>query len=196
MIGSRSNIVILAVSLMLTACKGTESSTNGRENSSGTSMPIEGDINVSGPSNGTVPTTAISPVADPRSPDGAGAQPGLRPLSQADMGDAALSGELRCSFMSQAGAATMLVAAGDVGTKVPAEAIVAAGGTVMRVSQPGGFNAMLKGATFTGEGAKVRIALTGPAKGGGESPARPGTLHYERDGRELAEVRGDWVCGP
>ena len=90
----------------------------------------------------------------------------------------------------------MLVAAGDVGSKVPAEAILAAGGTVMRVSQPGGFNAVVRGATFIGESIKVRIAMTGPAKSGGESPARPGTLHYERDGRELAEVPGEWVCGP
>jgi hypothetical protein len=196
MIGSRSSIVILATSLMLTACNGPEFPANGQENSSGTSMPVEGGANVSAASNGTVPTTANSPIADQRSPDGAGAQPGLRPLSQADMEDAALSGELRCSFMSKAGAAIMLVAAGDVGSKVPAEAIVSVGGTVTRVSQPGGFNAIVKGATFTGEDARVRIDLTGPAKGGGESPARPGTLRYERDGRELAEVRGDWVCGP
>jgi hypothetical protein len=89
-----------------------------------------------------------------------------------------------------------LIAAGNVASKVPAEAIVKVDGALTRVSSPGGFNGIVKGATFTGGGHTLRIALTGPATGGGESPPRPAMLRHERDGSTLSSVAGEWVCGP
>ncbi|GGB11822.1 hypothetical protein GCM10011491_44670 [Brucella endophytica] len=53
-------------------------------------------------------------------------------------------------------------------------------GYMERIGAPGGFNGMVKGATFTGQGKTIKITITGAANEGGESPARPATLVYER----------------
>ncbi|MDZ4376309.1 MAG: hypothetical protein U1C74_33415, partial [Phenylobacterium sp.] len=90
----------------------------------------------------------------------------------------------------------LLVAMGDVASPEAAQGVVKVGRYVERVATPGGFDAMLKGATFSGAGKVVRIDLTGPASGGGESPPRPATLTYDRaDGARLTLV-GLWSCGP
>ncbi|WNG18353.1 hypothetical protein [Cystobacter fuscus] len=107
-----------------------------------------------------------------------------------------LNGELRCGFGTTANGPLLLIAAGNVASKVPAEALVKIDGVVARVSSPGGFNGMVKGATFTGSGHTLRITLTGPATGGGESPPRPATLRHERSGSTTSNIVGQWVCGP
>lgn len=107
-----------------------------------------------------------------------------------------LNGELRCGFGTSARGSLILIAAGNVASKVPAEARFKIDGVVTRVSSPGGFNGMLKGTTFTGNGHTVRITLTGPATGGGESPPRPATLRHEHSGSMSSTIVGEWTCGP
>jgi hypothetical protein len=70
------------------------------------------------------------------------------------------------------------------------------GDYVERVAAPGGFDGMLKGAVFTGAGKTIRIMLTGPAIGGGESPPRPATLTYDRADGASRTIAGRWTCGP
>ena len=120
----------------------------------------------------------------------------LNPLSSADLQSAALQGELGCSFSTPA-ASPLLVAMGVVASKAPAQGVVKVGDYVERVTAPGGFDAMLKGVAFAGQGKTVTIALTGAAPvGGGESPGYPATLTYDRaDGAKLV-LPGLWTCGP
>lgn len=120
----------------------------------------------------------------------------LSPLTTADLQAAPLKGELQCSFATPA-VSPLLVAAGFVASKEPAQGVVKVGDSVEPVTTPGGFDAMLKGAVFTGQGKTVTIALTGAAPvGGGESPGYPATLTYDRaDGARLT-LTGLWTCGP
>ncbi len=118
----------------------------------------------------------------------------LSPLTQEDVQGAALPGELGCSFASQDEA--LLLAKGNVASDEPSRGVVKVGSYVEAVAAPGGFDAMLPGVTFSGAGKTVRIEVTGPAIGGGESPPRPATLTYDRaDGAKRSYV-GQWQCGP
>lgn len=126
---------------------------------------------------------------------GDGSQITLSPLRAADLAKETLAGELGCSFTPE-GEETLLVAKGDVGSKQAAQGVVKVGDYVERISAPGGFNGITKGATFSGQGKTIIIKLTGAAIGGGESPPRPATLTYQRaDGAERT-FNGRWVCGP
>lgn len=149
-------------------------------------------------------TPAAQPQASPEAPEeaSAGATVGgdgsaieLSPLTAEDIEAAALSGELACSF-SMDGAASLLVARGNVDSDEPSRGVVKVGSYVEPVSALGGFDAMLEGARFSGAGKTVSIALTGPATGGGESPARPATLAYDRADGARREFAGQWQCGP
>ncbi|WP_340644335.1 hypothetical protein [Phenylobacterium sp.] len=120
----------------------------------------------------------------------------LSALSNADLQSAALQGELGCSFSTPT-ASPLLVAMGVVASKTPAQGVVKVLDSMERVTAPGGFDAMLKGAVFADQGKTVTIALTGAAPvGGGESPGYPATLTYDRaDGARLT-LTGLWTCGP
>ena len=125
--------------------------------------------------------------------DGSGIQ--LAPLTVQDIEAAALSGELACSFTVEGGA-LLLLARGDVASEEPSRGVVKVGSYVEPVSALGGFDAMLEGARFAGAGKTVGIVLAGPATGGGESPARPATLTYDRADGARREFAGQWQCGP
>jgi hypothetical protein len=119
----------------------------------------------------------------------------LATLTAEDIQSAALPGELGCSFLTpQAG--PFLLAMGVVASDEPAAGLIKVGETTARVSAPGGFDAMLGGATFAGETGTVRVVLSGPATGGGESPPRPASLTYEPAGDAPQTLAGRWECGP
>lgn len=153
-----------------------------------------------GPTEVKTPAVALSapaaPSAQPESPtvggDGSAIQ--LSPLAAADLAAEPLQGELGCSFAAAAG--PLLVAKGNVASKDAAQGVVKVGDYVERVAAPGGFDGMLKGAVFNGAGKTIRIALTGPATGGGESPPRPATLTYQRADGASRTIPGQWECGP
>lgn len=119
----------------------------------------------------------------------------LAPLSSADIDDAALTGEVGCSF-TIGDEPPLLVAMGDVASKEPSRGVVKVGDYVEAVTAPGGFDAMLDGAQFSGAGKTVRIALTGVATGTGESPPAPATLTYDRADGARRSFAGQWTCGP
>lgn len=119
----------------------------------------------------------------------------LAPLASADMEGAKLTGELGCSF-SIGDAPPLLVAMGDVASKEPSRGVVKVGDHVEAVTAPGGFDAMLEGAQFSGAGKVIRIAVTGPAIGPGESPPAPATLTYDRADGARRSFGGQWRCGP
>lgn len=140
-----------------------------------------------------------TPAAENRAPSSRedAQDDGLAALTADEIRGAALGGELSCGFFGPDDDFPLLTAMGVVGSDTPAEGVVKAGGAVVGLSAPGGFDAMLGGAVFTGsDGADYAVAITGPAQGGGESPARPGTLTAEGGAADGEAREGSWVCGP
>lgn len=158
----------IAAVLLLAACSGQEAAT-------------------------PAPTPDAAPPEAPAN-GGEGSAIMLSALSAADMEAQPLAGELACSFSTDA-ASPLLVARGNVASDNAAQGLVKVTGSVERVTAPGGFDGMLKGAVFTGAGMTIRITQTGPSAGGGESPPSPATLTYEADGANQT-LAGRWECGP
>lgn len=141
------------------------------------------------------PPPPIKPVDIPtRGGDGSPIE--FTALTDADISGAKLPGELGCSFVADASTPPILIAKGNVASSDPARGIVKVGDVVERFAAPGGFDAMTTGARFTGKGLQLRIALTGPAQGGGESPPRPATLTADRADGAQRVFAGLWTCGP
>lgn len=134
--------------------------------------------------------------ADIPTKGGDGSPIDLAGLTPADVSAAKLAGELGCSFAADAATPPILVAMGDVASSDPARGIVRVGTTIERVASPGGFDGMTKGARFTGKGLQLRLALTGPASVGGESPPSPATLTADRADGAVRVFAGIWTCGP
>lgn len=141
------------------------------------------------------PAPAATPAPDSATVGGDGSPIRLSPLTAADLEANPLEGELGCGFSADGGD-RLLVAMGVVGSRDPAFGLVKVGDYVERVAAPGGFDGMLKGATFSGRGKTVTIAVTGLARGGGESPPRPATLTYDRADGARRVIAGEWTCGP
>ena len=144
---------------------------------------------------GTNAASALSDALESATIGGDGSNIVLVQLSSADIDDAALTGELGCSF-SIGNALPLLVAMGDVASKEPSRGVVKVGDYVEVVTAPGGFDAMLQGAQFSGAGKTIRIVLTGAATGSGESPPAPATLTYDRADGARRSFAGEWQCGP
>ena len=139
------------------------------------------------------PPSAEPPVSAPPAPMPEPAA-ALSALTEADIAANPVDGELACGFATEAG--TMLLAKGVVASTEPAQGLVKAVGVVERLTAPGGFDGMLKGATFTGPASTVTITVTGPATVGGESPPRPATLTYAPANGQGVTLPGSWTCGP
>lgn len=189
----------VALAALLAACVLTACSDPGASDPA----PAPGSAEVRTPavSPPTPAPVAAEPGAPPESPTesptvgGDGSAIRLSPLTSADLQAEPLQGELGCSFAT-GDAAPLLVAQGNVASKTAAQGVVKVGDYVERVAAPGGFDGMLKGPVFVGAGKTIRVALTGPAVGGGESPPRPATLTYERADGASRTIAGRWTCGP
>ena len=120
----------------------------------------------------------------------------LAALTEGDVSGAKLKGELACSFADDEGAQPILLAQGDVASEEPSRGIVKVGSAIETVSANGGFDAMAKGTKFYAKGLELRVALTGPAQGDGESPPRPATLTADRADGARRVFAGLWQCGP
>jgi hypothetical protein len=154
----------------------------------------------------TAPTPPRVPTPSPAAPlptstgtetlggDGSAIQ--LSALTGGDIDAAKLEGELACSFAGRDGK-PLLHAAGNVGSSARAFGVVKVLDSVETISAPGGFNGMVKGATFAGRGKTVRIKSIGSApKEVSESPPVPATLSYQRADGASRSYPGTWTCGP
>jgi hypothetical protein len=186
-----------ALAALLAACVLTACSDPGASDPAPAPAPGPAEVRTPAVSPPTPAPVAAEPSAAPASPtvggDGSAIQ--LSPLATADLQAEPLQGELACSF-AIGDAAPLLVAQGNVASKEAAQGVVKVGDYVERVAAPGGFDGMLKGPVFTGAGKTIRITLTGPAIGGGESPPRPATLTYDRADGASRTIAGRWTCGP
>lgn len=142
---------------------------------------------------GSAPAPTPAVAGDTTGGDGSEIQLGV--LTEGEVADASLAGELGCSF-SEDGNAPLLVAMGVVGVDAPAQGIVKVGSYVERIYAPGGFNGMLDNPTFSGKGKTIVIKVTGAAIDGGESPPRPALLAYQRADGASRTFNGLWQCGP
>lgn len=177
-----------AVALALAAC----SPPSEAEKSAAASD--SGDVAAAGQAADPV-VPAIKPTDIPtRGGDGSPIE--LATLTEADVTGAKLQGELGCSFAADAATPPILIAQGDVASADPSRGIVKVGDTIEPVSANGGFDGMAKGTKFFSKGLELRVALTGPAQGGGESPPRPATLTADRADGAQRVFAGLWQCGP
>lgn len=117
----------------------------------------------------------------------------LTPLSEDDMSNAELAGELSCAFTSD-NESVLLVAMGVVASTSPAEGLIKLDNELYHVSAPGGFDGMLRGTTFEGDGGAVEVSITGEPQGSGESPPSPAELMVV--GSDQSAIKGQWICGP
>lgn len=119
----------------------------------------------------------------------------LSPLSADDIQTARLAGELVCVFAEQG--RTVLYASGDVSSTERASGIVKLGDYVEPVSAPGGFDGILREATFAGRGTTIIVARSSDQPiGGGETPGHPATLTFQRADGASRVLNGIWTCGP
>lgn len=126
---------------------------------------------------------------------GDGSEITLNALTEEDMNEASLPGELGCQFTTD-DREVLLIAMGDVGSSDAAQGVVKVAGYVERLSAPGGFNGITESPTFNGKGKTVHIEVTGEPTEGGESPPRPATLTYDRADGAQRDWQGEWRCGP
>ncbi len=128
----------------------------------------------------------------------------LRPVDLLDKRANRPNGELGCSFSREPGGKPLLVAAADVLDNARAEALVnPAGGPVkLTADRTGGFNALTKGARFTGPGGlTATVVVTGDEplseepRIAMESPRLPATITVVRDDRTV-RIGGFFECGP
>ncbi|MCH4813157.1 hypothetical protein [Vreelandella neptunia] len=117
----------------------------------------------------------------------------LAPLSENDMRNASLQGELGCSFTTNS-ESVLLIAMGVVASSDPAKGLIKLDNELHPVSAPGGFDGMLRGATFEGDGNAVQVSITGEPQGSGESPPYPAELMVV--GSDQPTINGLWTCGP
>jgi hypothetical protein len=136
-----------------------------------------------------------SATASGQTRGGDGSEITLNALTEADMREASLSGELGCQFTTDDGE-VLLIAMGKVASSDAAQGVVKVAGYVERVSAPGGFDGITASPTFSGKGKTVHIEVTGEPTEGGESPPRPATLTYDRADGARRDWRGEWRCGP
>nr|WP_295111597.1 hypothetical protein [uncultured Caulobacter sp.] len=142
-----------------------------------------------------VPAPVTAAPNDSPTVGGDGSQITLSGLTQDDFAANKLEGELGCSFRAE-GTDPLLYALGYSGLKEAAHGLVKVGDYVERIVAPGGYDAMVNGATFSGQGKTIKIAITGKPAGGGESPAYPATLTYDRADGAKRVIEGTWTCGP
>lgn len=182
-----------AIVLLLAGCSAAEQANNA-VTANVHEVPVESTVPPIEPAD-TVANQPANLTSANATIGGDGSQIELSGLGEADLKAETLAGELGCSFTAT-DKQPLLVAMGNVKSTDAAQGLVKVGSYVERIAAPGGYDAIAKGATFSGKGKTVRITLTGPAQGGGESPPRPATLTYDRADGAQRVYSGRWICGP
>jgi len=127
----------------------------------------------------------------------------VQELTPLHIEQANLAGELACSFAPGPGGELLFLGRGDVGAAAGAQGLISLPDGVRKLAMDGvgGYDAMARGARFTGEDVGVEIALGDPGEGGEElqvaeeSPALPATMTVRSASSEIA-VQGVYRCGP
>jgi hypothetical protein len=137
------------------------------------------------------PTPAPVPVTGPQT------------LTEADMQQVTLSGELACSFSQEQGGMPLFIGRGDVVDTAGATGAVKIEDRVrsLQMEGTGGFSGLSDGATLSGDGATVVIDVTGQSplpedpQIAEESPRYTASMTVRLDDTS-ATVEGFYECGP
>ncbi|MEH3039794.1 MAG: hypothetical protein PGN21_07000 [Sphingomonas paucimobilis] len=119
----------------------------------------------------------------------------LASLTAHDIAVADLPGELACGFADRS-QNTLVYASGDVQADDDAVGLAKIGGSIKRVTSPGGFNALVQGPTLASPSGTVAIRISDGPTASGESPPRLATVTLARPGEADASIDGTWTCGP
>jgi hypothetical protein len=200
--------ICFAASLsLLAACSAQDEVSRQAEAPAETETPPQGSANpvpveTPEPEAGDSPESPDQPVsgtADSPTVGGDGSPIRLGTLSEAEVLNADLPGELGCSFsLTQTGAASLVISA-DVADDARGSGVYKHAGYVERIVTPytGGFGALEKRRAFGGKGMTMKVETPGNVTvRGGESPLYRAQLVMQRaDGAERS-VPGFWTCGP
>lgn len=186
---------VIAAALALSAALGACSPQKTEDQPAATPAPAVGEETRAPAVTPAVSAPVAAAPAEGATVGGDGSQIQLSGLTLADQQAHPLKGELSCHFRDKANS-LLLVGTGFSGVKEPGFGLVKVLDSVEQVVAPGGFDAMVNGTAFSGQGKTVTIALTGKATGGGESPAYPATLTYDRADGAKRVFEGTWTCGP
>ena len=181
----------LSVAMLLSACAPDPAPSH---DAAGVAAPGTGEQAARPDADGATPEPA-TPVSLGETVGGDGSAIHLDALTGDDLSGADVAGELACNFAVDDDA-PLLFAMGVVASGEPAQGVVKVSGHVEPIRAPGGFDGMLRGATFTGQGKTIVVDVTGAAIGGGESPPVPATLTYQRADGATRTFEGRWQCGP
>jgi len=124
-------------------------------------------------------------------------------LTEADMQQVTLSGELACSFSQEQGGMPLFIGRGDVVDTAGATGAVKIEDRVrsLQMEGTGGFSGLSDGATLSGDGATVVIDVTGQSplpedpQIAEESPRYTASMTVRLDDTS-ATVEGFYECGP
>ncbi|WP_342596149.1 hypothetical protein AAGT95_08180 [Salinicola lusitanus] len=190
--GKRYRIGVVAASLLTLTLAGCSDSSSDADDAAGGQASSTPQATTQEPAQATAERPSDAGGA---TQGGDGSQITLDALTASDIDEANLSGELGCQFSTER-ASPLLVAMGNVDSSSAAQGVVKVAGYVERVSAPGGFDGMTDNPTFEGKGKTLSIEVTGEPSEGGESPARPATLTYDRADGAQRTLEGEWQCGP
>lgn len=140
--------------------------------------------------------TPSTPAAEP--------VPALEELSEADLAQTDLAGELACTFRRSEEGGPIFLGRGNVVDEAGAEGAVKYHGAVRKLAMEGkgGYDAMADGARFEGSGFTLTIATTGDEplaeepQVAMESPIYPATLTFTAPGEVERTIEGVFECGP
>ena len=122
-------------------------------------------------------------------------------LTSEELAGADLSGELGCAFVEDGATGPVLIAAADVLDDAYAQAVMRLGMAVepvrMRATDPGGFNAMVRGVEFVGDAFVARIVTTSDTPlDDSEAPPLPARMEFGTADSGTQIAVGQWSCGP
>lgn len=107
-----------------------------------------------------------------------------------------LEGELRCAFQDADGA-LLLIASANVGQSQPIAALVKVESVVETLTVgSGGYDRMVDGAAYSGNGLIATITPKGEDMTPGEGLTWRADLHLENARGDMLDLDGVWSCGP
>ena len=122
-------------------------------------------------------------------------------LTSEELAGADLPGELGCAFVEDGATGPVLIAAADVLDDAYAQAVMRLGMAVepvqMRATDPGGFNAMVRGVEFVDDEFFARIVTTSDTPlDDSEAPPLPARMEFGTADSGTQIAVGQWSCGP
>ena len=145
------------------------------------------------------PSADDEPAPEPSQAVAPAPAPPRAALVAEDIEGAQLAGELGCSFAERGVRAPLLVAAADVVDDAHPEGVLKLGTSALRLESTaaGGFNAMVRGASFTSGDLTAKVTVTSDEPlDDSEAPPLAAVLEMGSAALGMQRIEGTWACGP